>query len=270
MTPLNGKKLLVVGDESLQILELEKRLKRLGMSITLSDCQSVSPSYINDNKVDLILLNHLHSDAVCTNMITVSHNSEVQNAIPVFALVKKNSHDIQEALTHGAADYITPEETIDSIIQKIEAVFVDDNVFASSSSIDITPVETKTKVKGIKVFVVEDDSLLRNLLSIRLGKSSFPHEFSNDGKNAIEDIARFKPDAIILDLMLPGVSGFDVLAKLKADPKLKDIPVIVFSNRDGMQDKQKAIDLGASCFYVKAMTDLSEIIEKIEELVNKK
>jgi len=67
--------------------------------------------------------------------------------------------------------------------------------------------------------------------------------------------------------MLPGKSGFDILAELKDDEVLKNIPVIVFSNRDGQEDRARAKELGAVDFYVKAMTDLSELIEKIEATV---
>ena len=66
--------------------------------------------------------------------------------------------------------------------------------------------------------------------------------------------------------MLPVKNGFEILAELKADLELKKIPVIVFSNRDSQEDKQKTFSLGAERFFVKAMTDLSFLIETIEEL----
>ena len=66
--------------------------------------------------------------------------------------------------------------------------------------------------------------------------------------------------------MLPVKNGFEILAELKADATLKSLPVIVFSNRDAQEDKQKVFELGADRFFVKAMTDLSVLIETIEEL----
>jgi DNA-binding response OmpR family regulator len=85
--------------------------------------------------------------------------------------------------------------------------------------------------------------------------------------NVLPAMRQFNPDVIVLDLMLPGRSGFEVLAEVKADDKLQQVPVIIFSNKDTAEDKQKAQDLGARGFYVKAMTDLSELIELIESLV---
>jgi DNA-binding response OmpR family regulator len=66
--------------------------------------------------------------------------------------------------------------------------------------------------------------------------------------------------------MLPGKDGFEVFAELKADQQTRDVPIIVFSNRDGLNDRKQAQELGAAAFYVKAMTDLSELVAKIESL----
>jgi DNA-binding response OmpR family regulator len=66
--------------------------------------------------------------------------------------------------------------------------------------------------------------------------------------------------------MLPGKEGFELLEELKKSEQTKNVPVIVFSNRDGVNDRKIAEELGATGFYVKAMTDLSELVEKIEAL----
>jgi len=152
------------------------------------------------------------------------------------------------------------------VLSKIKATFGEEDLFSSSTVIDITPTKAHVTTTGIRVFVIEDDPLLRNLLSMKLERSNFPSEFSTDGANVLPQMYQFNPDVIILDLMLPGRSGFEVLTEIKNDKKLSDVPVVVFSNRDGQEDRQKASELGAKGFYVKAMTDLSELIETIESL----
>lgn len=123
--------------------------------------------------------------------------------MPILVQVDDTTESIQTALSSGATNYTTPDEPAASVIQKMRAIFDQGDTFAGSSDIDITPTETTVTKTGIRVYVVEDDPLLRNLLSVRMEKSSFPYEFSVDGSGALEAMHQFKPDIIILDLMLP-------------------------------------------------------------------
>ena len=66
--------------------------------------------------------------------------------------------------------------------------------------------------------------------------------------------------------MLPGKDGFEVLAELKADDRVKSTPVVIFSNKSGDNEKSKAMELGASAYRVKAMTDLNELIGELRRL----
>lgn len=74
-----------------------------------------------------------------------------------------------------------------------------------------------------------------------------------------------KPDLILLDLILPKVNGFEVLKKLKEDVETKNIPVIVLTNLEGIGDVDKAIELGATTYLVKADYSLEEVVEKIKK-----
>ncbi len=267
MSVLTDKKVLIVGAENSQLFSLEESLQAHGVTLLKNTCDKITPAYLVEHAVDLIVLNNLAQDEVCTEMLKTIHEATIERAVPIFVMVDDSEAAIQNALLLGAADYITPHEDVQTIILKFKAVFGQGDLFCGATAIDITPAEASVTTTGIRVYVVEDDPLLRNLLSIKMDRSRFPCEFSNDGRDVIPAMHQFKPDVIILDLMLPGRSGFEVLKEVKDDEKLKDVPVIVFSNRDGQEDRQKAKELGAGGFYVKAMTDLSELIETIESLV---
>lgn len=267
MSVLTNKNILFVGEENLQIKDLKKSLEAHGINVHAFSCDLVSPEKIEAQKVDLIFVNYLNESLVCKDMLNTLRTADLSRAVPIFILAQDESEKIQEVLLLGAADYVTVSEDVESIIQKIKVIFGQGYDFSGDSVIDITPSQADVTSTGIRVFVVEDDPLLRNLLSIRLERSSFPYEFSVDGKGALPTMKQFRPDIIILDLMLPGRSGFEVLAEIKGDDNLKEIPVIIFSNRDGQDDRRKAKELGAVGFYVKAMTDLSELIEMIESYV---
>jgi DNA-binding response OmpR family regulator len=119
--------------------------------------------------------------------------------------------------------------------------------------------------EGIRVFTVEDDTLLRNLLAIKFEKSNVPFEIADDGEDIVNKLKAFRPQIVIMDLMLPGRDGFELLEDIRADKSTAEIPVIIFSNKDSSEDRRRAAELGAKGFYVKAMTDLSDLMATIEK-----
>ena len=120
-----------------------------------------------------------------------------------------------------------------------------------------------------KVLVVEDDSLLQDMLAQQLSKDSWGVSYAKDGEKAIELARSEKPDVILLDLMLPGVSGYDILAQLKKDPELQHIPVIILSNLGQQEDMDKGLQLGAADFMIKSNFTLDEVSAKMTALLKK-
>jgi DNA-binding response OmpR family regulator len=267
MSVLSSKTVLVVGHENSQIHALEKSLVAHGVSIVHMECEEVTSEAVMEKSIDLVILNHLHEESTCLNVFNSLHISDMRSVLPVFALIKDVDREIQDVLALGAADYITEDESIESIIQKMKTIFGQGLDYSGESVIDLTPDEVPVKTSGIKVYVIEDDALLRNLLSIRFQKAEFDFKVNGNGENVVTEVLEFKPVAVVLDLMLPGKEGLEVLEELKSSELTKHVPVIIFSNRDGINDRKRAEELGADGFYVKAMTDLSELVAKIEMYV---
>ena len=119
-----------------------------------------------------------------------------------------------------------------------------------------------------KVLLVEDDPFIRDLTSIKLTQSSYAVSVAADGESVIDMVKEEHPDVILLDLDLPGLSGLDVLAQLKADEKYTEIPVIIFSNNDDAEIKKKASDLGMAGFFIKASTAFEDLLTRIQEITN--
>lgn len=86
-----------------------------------------------------------------------------------------------------------------------------------------------------------------------------------DGEVGLSLAKTKKPDLILLDLILPKVHGFEVLKQLKEDSETKEIPIIVLTNLEGIGDVDKAIELGATTYLVKAQYTLEEVVEKIKK-----
>src|SRR6266481_8562898 len=103
------------------------------------------------------------------------------------------------------------------------------------------------------VFVVEDDDFLVKAYQIKLEKEGFEVWLATDGDEALATIAQKpKPDVVLLDLMLPGASGFDILAEIKKKEKWKEAPVLIMTNLGQPQDVDKGKELGAADYMIKA------------------
>lgn len=266
MSVVTGKHVLFIGDETDQVHDIEKELISLGARVTSTSCSQASVTHLQSDQIDLVFLNHLHNGGSCVSLLNTLRKSRVYRALPIFALVENDAKSIEEALDLGAADYFTNDETVGDIMQKVALVLGEPDT-SSRSVIDIQERQKPVGKKGIKVYVVEDDPLLSNLLSMRMSQAKFQYVIDVTGESCAEQIIEFKPDVVILDLTLPGCSGLDILAELRATEATKHVPVIIFSNRDSAEDKERAKSLGANAFYIKAMTDLSELMESIERLV---
>ncbi|MDQ3015092.1 MAG: response regulator [bacterium] len=125
-------------------------------------------------------------------------------------------------------------------------------------------METQTAQHKKKVLIVEDDAFLQSLLSQKLLSKGYVLLTSREGIKAIEIAKAEQPDIILLDILLPGMNGFDVLEELKGNEATKHINVIMLSNLGQQTDIEKALKLGASQFLVKANTTPDEVIRKIE------
>jgi DNA-binding response OmpR family regulator len=118
-------------------------------------------------------------------------------------------------------------------------------------------------MEGKKVMIVEDDDFLRSLVVTKLQKENFTVTTNADGSNALEMVKAEKPDMVLLDLMLPAVSGFDILKSIREDADVKDTKVIIFSNLGDEEDITKGNELNATDYLVKSNFTLDELVEKI-------
>ena len=115
-----------------------------------------------------------------------------------------------------------------------------------------------------KVLIIEDDKFLRELLGKKLSNVGYTAILAVDGEEGLEKIKKEKPDIILLDLILPGINGFEVLEKHKEDSSISSVPVIILSNLGQSEDIEKGLRLGAKDFLVKAHFTPQEIVNKLQ------
>ena len=115
-----------------------------------------------------------------------------------------------------------------------------------------------------KVLIVEDEDILAKVLEEKFQDEKFEVAVAGDGELALELAKSFKPNVIILDLILPKKDGFDVLRDLKSHPELKQIPVVILSNLGQDEELKRGLALGAADYLVKTQHPIKEVVEKVK------
>lgn len=121
-----------------------------------------------------------------------------------------------------------------------------------------------------KILLVEDSKVVQQMYKNKLTFEQFQVLTADNGMEAIKILSQEKPDLILLDLMMPVMDGYKVLQVVKTDPKLSDIPVLVFSAKGQSEEVEKALSLGAVGYIVKATTKPNEVVEQIRKILSQK
>lgn len=131
--------------------------------------------------------------------------------------------------------------------------------------------ETEMAENGAQlgVLVVEDDKFLQKILATKFAKEGFDVRTASDGEEALQQLIAKKPDLVVLDIIIPKMNGFEVIAEMKTNVALKDIPVVVLSNLGQEEDVTRAKELGALDFLTKADHSINEIVTKVKEVYAK-
>ena len=116
----------------------------------------------------------------------------------------------------------------------------------------------------MKLLIVEDEEILIKVLKEKFEKEKFTVALATDGEAALQAAKSFKPDLILLDIILPKKDGLQVLKELKANPELRSIPVIMASNLGEDEKIKTALSLGAVDYLVKTQHPINEVVEKVK------
>jgi len=117
-----------------------------------------------------------------------------------------------------------------------------------------------------KILIVDDETINLDFFEVMLSKLGFSVEKANDGKEALDKVRRFFPDLILLDNIMPNMTGWEVTKILKNDPKYKEIPIIMFSALDDVKDKVEGFELGVDDYITKPF-NFSEVLARIRAVL---
>jgi len=283
------KRILIIEDDNVLRDVLAEKLEKSGYAVDRAEDGIVAMEKVRSTKVDLILLDIIMPRKGGMEVLEELHADGALKNIPVIVISNSGQPvEIERAQQLGAKDFLIkavfdPNEVLSKVGRVLSGEVIPASEWGGKTKDDTTviseamkpatpkvaPENAPAKNKGQKVFVlvVEDDKFLRELLVRKLGGDGFDVENAVDSVAAFAIISKRKPSIVLLDIILPGIDGFEILTRIKADPNLKDIPVIMLSNLGQKEDIDRAISLGAKDFMVKANFTLDEIVAKIRDIV---
>ncbi len=127
-------------------------------------------------------------------------------------------------------------------------------------------------LKSLRILIVEDDQFLRDLLKTKLAKEGFSLSTAIDGPEGWSKIQQEKPAIVLLDIILPGFDGFEILTRVRTSPNMEiaSIPIILLTNLGQEVDVEKGRKLGANDYLIKSNFTIDEIIQKMKKLLDER
>lgn len=120
-----------------------------------------------------------------------------------------------------------------------------------------------------KILLVEDDMALRDIYSTRFLAEGYEVATASDGEQALTVAVKEKPDLILLDIMMPKISGFDVLDILRTTPETKTCKIVIMTALSQPADVEKGKMLGADEYLVKSQVTLTDVVDKVKTVLTK-
>lgn len=263
-------KILLVEDERALADLLEAKLKKEGYDVMVAYDGEEGYDKIVAWKPDLILLDIVMPKLDGYGVLEKMNEAGIK--IPVIIISNSGQPvEIEKTKKLGAVDCLVKAEFDPSeVIFKINNYL---NQKKSPGEIKVAPVAStiSTSPNGVKVLLVEDETFLREICGKKLANEGFEVYTAVDGEQAIEYAEKVRPNIILLDIILPAIDGFEVLAKIKSstDEEFKNTPVIMLSNLGQDDDIRKAMSIGATNYLIKAHFTTDEIVLKIKEALKK-
>lgn len=119
-----------------------------------------------------------------------------------------------------------------------------------------------------KILLIEDDPLMVRMYQRKLTNDGYETSVAVNGEEGLVKIRSFRPDLVLLDIMMPKLNGLQVLERVKSDPTISAIPIIILTNLGGSQeDIERGLELGAVAYLVKSAYRPDEIVAKVKEIL---
>lgn len=261
--PTNGpkEKILIIESDATFGTQISSALQQKGYVTILSKNGQEGVRAIQENLPHLIVLDASLSGEDSYAILTHKQSEPLLTKIPVFLVSNQVTPIDMTRVPPGSvkefivALHMNPAE----IVNKADALF---------GHIESIPQRSIPGDNKKKVLWVEDDKLIGTILAKKMMSSGFDLFHAKNGEEALDVIKETVPNAIVLDLVLPNMNGFDILEQIRKDARMAKVPVMILSNLSKQSDIERSKALGAQKFLVKAAASLDQIIAEVRALCN--
>lgn len=252
-------KILVIEQDKFFGDLITNKLKESGFESLVVNSGTIALDQIRNYTPDLVILDMELASPDPISLLQQKHDDDTISPIPTIIISRSGDFaEVKDVIDLGVKDYLVKAQlNLDELIAKIKV-----HVKTADGSV------AKGILKGRVVMWVEDDQFLSDLISRKLSSQECRLVYARTGEEALKTLETEKPDIIILDLLLPGISGFDVLEKIKLDDRLKEIPVVILSNFSQNNEMDRAKKLGSKRFLIKASIVLDDLVREIKSVLD--
>jgi DNA-binding response OmpR family regulator len=260
LSPDKKYKIVIIEGDSAFGDHLTNDLSKKGYIVKLIKDGNDGLKGLYDDLPHLILLDVVLPGTNGYEILAKIQEEPLLKSIPLFLLSTQGVPiNMMQVPQNSVKDFIlTFHSDTEEIIKKIDHHFGIDDQQEDSKPMSILARK--------KILWIEDDKLISAILEKKITGAGFELVRAKNAEDASQVLSEMTPNAIVLDLLLPGVSGFDILEKISKDQKLKNIPIMIFSNLSKQADVDRARALGVKKFLVKAATSLDQIVAEIKDL----
>ncbi len=259
---MSQQKVLIVEDDAQFADLLAREITALGFEVDYAEDGKKALTETERIFPDLILLDIILPEMDGYQVLEAIRNNanEKLKVTPVIVVSNLGQpEEISRAIQYGISDYVVKSTSNPSAIaEKVRRKLIKEPP---------PPLPGAVPAGKLKILVIEDDKFLRDLEVQKLQKEPNLSVFAAmDGEQGVSIAEKELPDIILLDILLPGIDGFEVLTRVKSNPVLARAKVIMLSNFGQREDIERAQKLGAMRFLIKANYTLDEIVAEVRDV----
>lgn len=255
-----AEKILVIEGDKTFADKLSQELGKAGYEVTTVNDGNEGLQAIVDTLPHLVVLDVVLPNTDGYEILTKKHAEPLLAKIPVYLMstqgVPINMHKVPQG---SVTEYVLMFQQDPSEVVKLV------NKRFNKKGATVPAPETNEADKKTLLWV-EDDKLIGTILAKKFVSSGFNLLHAKNGDEAMSLLRDVVPHAVVLDLLLPGMDGMEILTKIRADGRLKDVPVMILSNLSKPSDLERAKALGAKKFLIKAATSLDQIVAEVNSI----